>query len=123
MSEKSKQQEFLRALALVARADGVVTDEERSGIVSVAKRLGVEDSVTAFLDSPFEPPPSIEDISADLLDYKEKIFLYSAAAYISRLDGKQQDEEVAVLQKLAIHFGLDADDIEGASKVAEETLS
>jgi uncharacterized membrane protein YebE (DUF533 family) len=97
------------ALAAVVRADGVVTPEEREGLMEAAKAAGVNEAeVARVIDG--EVPAASEWIASLALTFEERVFVYAAALWLAGVDGAVADEETAVVEKLGDALGLTEND-------------
>ena len=97
------------ALAAVIRADGVVTPEEREGLMEAAKAAGVNEvEVARVIDG--EVPTASEWIASLALTFDERVFVYAAAVWLAGVDGSVADEETAVVEKLGDALGLTESD-------------
>lgn len=97
------------ALAAVVRADGVVTPEEREGLMEAAKAAGVNEvEVARVIDG--EVPTASEWVASLALTFDERVFVYAAAVWLAGVDGNVADEETAIVEKLGDALGLTESD-------------
>jgi tellurite resistance protein len=97
------------ALAAVIRADGVVTPQEREGLMEAAKAAGVNEvEVVRVIDG--EVPSATEWVASLALTFEERVFVYAAAVWLAGVDGNVADEETAIVERLGGALGLGEDD-------------
>jgi tellurite resistance protein len=97
------------ALAAVVRADGVVTPEEREGLMEAARAAGVNEvEVARVIDG--EAPTATEWMASLALTFEERVFVYAAAVWLAGIDGTVADEETAAVEKLGDALGLAEND-------------
>jgi len=107
--ERSERDACLRVLLAVARADGVVDEEERRTLAVVAAEVGESAPSDAHID--------LEAELAKLHSSEARARVLSAAHAIAAVDGRCSPEEYAVLQRIHAALGGDAvPDIEVASR-------
>src|SRR3972149_1219004 len=96
----------LIALAAVAWADGTLALEEANSLRSAAAQLGLaaedrhalDDALTRPID-----PPLVETVR---MNRPTRLFVFAAATWIARVDGRVSQEEEAVLRVLGDRLGL-----------------
>lgn len=97
------------ALASVVRADGVVTPEEREGLLEAAKAAGVNEAeVARAIDG--EVPVISEWTAALALTFDERVFVYAAAVWLASVDGHVAEEETEAIRRLGDALDLTASD-------------
>ena len=89
MAEKTKLgQDVFIALAAIGWADGTLDRDEADAIVRTALEEGLEfDEVTA-IENACKEPVQIGTIDLSALSKEDRLFVYSVAAWMTRLDGK-----------------------------------
>lgn len=97
------------ALASVIRADGVVTPEEREGLLEAAKAAGVNEAEVAKAIDGASPPAS-EWMASLALTFDERVFVYAAAVWLAGVDGHVAAEETEAVRKLGDALGLTESD-------------
>lgn len=97
------------ALASVIRADGVVTDEEREGLIEAARAAGVNEAeVARAIDGAC--PPMTEWSAALALTFDERLFVYAAAVWLAGIDGIVTPEETESVKRLGDALELSEND-------------
>ncbi len=99
-----------------AKADGTLSDQERSLILDRAKQAGLESIVAAELNQ----TRPLADIVRDVTDPQIKQELYVLAFTIVRADETVSGAERIYLAQLASYLGLDAAAVQ---KIEEDTAS
>ena len=94
----------IRLTLSAARADGVLTPQEREAIMAQARTVGAADIVAGELDA----PKPLAEIATGVSDARVREDLYTLAFSIVRADEQVGDGERRYLQELAGHLGLDA---------------
>lgn len=105
------------ALAAVIRADGVVTDEEREGLLAAARAAGANDEQVARAIDGAVPPMS-EWTAALTLTFDERIFVYAAALWLAGVDGTVTSDETESVRKLGDALELAAEERASAAQTA-----
>jgi uncharacterized membrane protein YebE (DUF533 family) len=94
----------LRLTLSAARADGVLSPQEREAILAQARTVGAAEIVAGELDA----PRPLAEIAAGVTDPRVREDLYTLAFSIVRADEQVGDAERQYLQELAGHLALDA---------------
>lgn len=111
------------ALATVAWADGVLSAEERQGILQAAGGAGYSAEECAELDAAIQQPRDIESLNLGRLSAVDRVFVYATAAWLARIDGVMDPGEVAALQRLGDKLMLSARVRGAADATAEEVAA
>lgn len=93
----------LRILSLVARADGVVDDEERVAIehtLRTLRDLGNTEGLPATVDELFEQEYHIEVEEEFLRSDEARQRVHDSAFMVARADGEASPAEMAILERL-----------------------
>jgi uncharacterized membrane protein YebE (DUF533 family) len=98
----------IRLTLSAARADGTLTEAERTSILTQARAAGVEALVAAELDGPV----SLEQIVGQVQDASERADLYTLAFTIVRADESVSGAERIYLAQLAHRLALTREDVE-----------
>jgi hypothetical protein len=97
------------ALASVIRADGVVTTEEREGLLEATRAAGANvDEVMKVIDG--DIPPATEWVASLTLTFDERVFVYAAAVWLASVDGQVTDDETEMVKKLGDALELEEKD-------------
>lgn len=112
--ERRQDKGHFRNMVLIARADGVVTDAEMALLDRISRSIGLsevesKDIIKNPMNYPINPPANREE------RFEQMVNLIQMA----QADGKIQDEEVAILEKVAVGIGYDSlDDVDLESILA-----
>jgi uncharacterized membrane protein YebE (DUF533 family) len=98
----------IRLTLSAARADGTLSEAERTSILTQARAAGVEALVAAELDGPV----SLEQIVGGVEDASERADLYTLAFTIVRADESVSGAERIYLAQLAHRLALTREDVE-----------
>jgi uncharacterized membrane protein YebE (DUF533 family) len=109
----------IRLTLSAARADGVLTPQEREAIMAQARTVGAADIVAGELDA----PKPLAEIAAGVSDARVREDLYTLAFSIVRADEQVGDGERRYLQELAVHLRLDDDTVARLEQQAAERIS
>lgn len=97
------------ALANVIRADGVVTKEEREGLLAATRAAGANEAeVVRAIDGAV--PVMSEWCAALALTFDERVFVYAAAVWLAGVDGTVTSEETESVKKLGDALDLEEND-------------
>ncbi len=88
------------ALAAVGWADGELDGEEADAIVRTALEEGLELEEIVEIEEATKSPVDIGEIDRRGLSKEDRLFVYAVASWITRIDGKVTDDEVAALARL-----------------------
>ena len=99
MEPKLNNQVFL-ALATIAWANGKLAPEERAGILSAARNAGYSEEALAYLSKLIETRVELSSLSLHRISAVDRVFVYAAAEWVARIDGRVVPGEEAALQAL-----------------------
>ncbi len=109
----------LRLTLSAARADGVLSPQEREAILAQARTVGAGDIVSGELDA----PKPLAEIAAGVSDPRVREDLYTLAFSIVRADEQVGAAERQYLEELAGHLGLDAATVTRLEQQAAERIT
>lgn len=119
MSERLGRDVFI-ALAAVGWADGKLDEEEADAIVRCAVDEGLELDEISEIEEATKSSVSIDSIDRSAMSKADRLFVYGVAAWMTRLDGKRDDAEVAALAALGDALSVPAGPREHADRIARE---
>ena len=119
MSERLGRDVFV-ALAAVGWADGKLDEEEADAIVRCAVDEGLELDEIGEIEAATKSPVTIESIDRSAMSKADRLFVYAVAAWMTRLDGKRDEAEVAALAALGAALSIPESPREQADIVARE---
>ena len=111
--------QVLRLTLAAARADGLLSPNEREAILSRAREVGAEAVIASELDA----PRPLAEVVAGAADPQQKHDLYTLAFAIVRADESVTDAERVWLTGLAGHLGLDEATVEGLEQQAAARIA
>lgn len=88
-------------LAAVARADGVLADNEIDAIARAALDEGLELEEVEALEAAIRDGVAIDDIDVHKLAPEDRLYVYAVASWIALVDGERVEREEAALISLA----------------------
>ena len=91
----------LRAIAALAWSDGYLDEEERGKLRKLGEKMKLDDRERLDLEGYLEVAPSLDGISFDELEEKERQAMYLLALHYAYLDGLVWSGEQKVLDALA----------------------
>jgi uncharacterized tellurite resistance protein B-like protein len=95
------------ALATVVTADGVITPEERTGLLEAARAAELTAAEIASLERALDGDPATSSGDwAVALTPEERAFVYSAAVWLAGVDGVVTEEETATVKQIGDRLGL-----------------
>jgi uncharacterized membrane protein YebE (DUF533 family) len=106
MTEPRLQRDVFVALAAIAWADGKLDPDEADAIVRTAVEEGLELDEIAAIEAATKDKIDLGAIDRDKMTKEDRLFVYAAACWIARMDGKVTTEESAALAKLGERLGL-----------------
>jgi uncharacterized membrane protein YebE (DUF533 family) len=109
---------IVRLAISAAHADGVVTDEERAGILEQARSAGVE----SIIEQELAQPRALADIVNGVTDEGQRAALYVLAFGILRGDEQPSGAERIYLAKLAHLLGIDPKRVRELEQTAEARI-
>ena len=112
--ERRQDKGHFRNMVLIARADGVITDTEMVLLNKIGSSIGLseverKDIIKNPLDYPINPPANREERFEQIVNLIQ----------MAQADGKVQEEELEVLERVAVGIGYDSiDDVDIESILA-----
>jgi len=100
MSEQKLGRDVFLALAAVGWADGKLDEEEADAIVRTAVEEGLSMEEVEEIDAATKTATDIGKIDRSNMSKADRLFVYAVAAWMTRLDGVEADEEKAALDRL-----------------------
>jgi uncharacterized membrane protein YebE (DUF533 family) len=91
----------VKAIAALAWSDGYLDEEERDKLRRLGEKMGLDDRERFDLKGYLEVAPSLDGISFDELEEKERQAMYLLALHYAYLDGLVWSGEQRVLDTLA----------------------
>ncbi len=88
------------ALAAIGWADGKLDEDEADAIVRTALDEGLEIDEIAEIEEATKKPSALGDIDLSKLTKEDRLFIFAAACWLTRIDGKVSDDERGALAKL-----------------------
>lgn len=120
MSEKRLGRDVFIALAAIGWADGKLDEDEADAIVRTAVEEGLELDEISEIEAATKAPIDIGVIDRSSMSKADRLFVYAVAAWMTRLDGKRDDEEVAALDKLGAALKIPEKPRKHADEIARE---
>ena len=108
------------ALAAVGWADGSLDRDEADAIVRTATDEGLGLAEIAEIEKATKFAVDIGEIDRRGMSKEDKLFVYAVASWMTWLDGKVSDDEVAVLKKLGDALGIPDKPREHADAIMRE---
>jgi uncharacterized membrane protein YebE (DUF533 family) len=108
------------ALAAIGWADGNLDAEEADAIVRTAIEEGLELDEINEIEAATKARVDIGVIDRSTMTKADRLFVYAVAAWMTRLDGKRDDDEVAALERLGVALKIPAKPREHADLIARE---
>lgn len=107
---KLRKDVFL-ALAAVVRADGKVTPEEHDALLAAARASDLPSEDLEAIERSLVMRASLATMPPEpnwpaTLGVEERAFVYSAAAWLAKVDGHESVEETEVIARLGETLGL-----------------
>src|SRR4051812_44794884 len=100
MSETRLGRDVFLALAAVGWADGKLDPEEADAIVRTAAEEDLPLEQIAEIEEATRKPLDIGIIDRTNMTKEDRLFVYAVASWMTRLDGKVSEKEIASLGKL-----------------------
>jgi uncharacterized membrane protein YebE (DUF533 family) len=112
--------EVFLALAAIGWADGDLDEEEADAIVRTAIEEGLDLEEIAEIELATQEPVGLESLDLSGLSKPDRLFVYAVASWMTRLDGKVDEREIAALDKLGAFLKVPARPREHADAIARE---
>jgi len=100
MSDKRLGRDVFLALAAIGWADGHLDPEEADAIVKTALEEGLEIEEIEQIEQATKEPVELGSIDISGMSKADRLFVYAVASWMTRLDGKTTEDEVAALDQL-----------------------
>jgi uncharacterized membrane protein YebE (DUF533 family) len=107
----------------VGWADGKLDEQEADAIVRLASDEGLELEEIADIEEATRDPQSLKGFRLASLPEADRLFVYAVAAWMTRLDGKVSESEVAQLHQLGDSMNLSSEQriaVDGISRDVAE---
>lgn len=108
------------ALAAVGWADGKLDQDEADAIVRCALEEGLDIDEIAEIEESTKKPVDIGVIDRKNMSKEDRLFVYAVASWMTRLDGKVDDAELAALAKLGDALKVPEKPRQHADTIAQE---
>jgi len=108
------------ALAAIGWADGKLDDDEADAIVRTAVEEGLELDEIHDIEAATKTRVDIGVIDRSNMTKADRLFVYAVAAWMTRLDGKRDQDEVAALDRLGAALKIPAKPRESADAITHE---
>lgn len=96
----------LLALVAVAWSDGAVGSGEAAGVRAAATQLGLAAEEITQVDAALARPFGLDEVETVRMSRVVRLFTYAAAIWVTEIDGKVTDKELATLAVLGDRLGL-----------------
>ena len=112
--ERRQDRSHFRNMIQIAKADGIVTEEERELLNKIGQKISLsKEQIEAIINSPGEfsitPPSSRTERFEQIVELIQMV----------EVDGKLEDSEMKMLEKVAVGIGYkDLDDVDVESILA-----
>ena len=123
MSEQKLGRDVFLALAAVGGADGKLDEEEADAIVRTAVEEGLSMDEIEEIDAATKTPGDIGKIDRTTMSKADRLFVYAVAAWMTRLDGVEAEEEKAALDRLGTALRIPDGPRAHADEIAREIAS
>ncbi|MFO0549078.1 MAG: DUF533 domain-containing protein [Polyangiaceae bacterium] len=121
MSEQQRLgRDVFIALAAIGWADGKLDENEADAIVRTAVEEGLDLDEIAEIEAATKSPVELDTIDRAGMSKADRLFVYAVAAWMTRLDGKRDDEEVAALDQLGTLLKIPEKPRQHADAIARE---
>lgn len=120
MSDTRLGRDVFLALAAIGWADGNLDPEEADAIVRTAADEGLEIEEIAEIEAATKSPLDISTIDRAGMSKEDRLFVYAVAVWMTRLDGKVDEGEIAALAKLGEALKVPEKPLKHAHNIAVE---
>lgn len=100
------QKDIFVALAAIGWADGELDPDEADAIVRAAAEAGLSLEEIASVEQAAKTRVNLGVVNRAGLSKEDRLFVYSVACWIARMDGRVTDEESAALAALGERLGI-----------------
>jgi tellurite resistance protein len=111
------REDLFLVLVSIVTADGVVTSDERAGLLQAATAAGLDHAALGRIASAMDT--QVAGAVPETLTLEERFFAYCAGCWLSAVDGVVSAEETAALALLGDRLKLDPNDRAIAAASAE----
>lgn len=101
---------IVKGLVPIAWADGVFADKEKETLDALLDAFGASDQERAMVREYASHKRTLEDINLQDLSADDRRMLLQHAVVLTWVDGTQNEEERVILDKLAAHLKIPADE-------------
>lgn len=119
LKNNSAKKNFLCGLAMIVKADGVVSEEEIQLFTSLSQQLQLTPEETAEVTEAFKPGTA-PDI--DFATKTEQLYFLREATQMCFADGAYSEEERAQIEAFAKRFGISAETLGKMEQWSREGL-
>ncbi len=120
MSEERLGRDVFIALAAIGWADGKLDEDEADAIVRTAVDEGLSIEEIEEIEAATKSPVELGVIDRSGMSKADRLFVYAVAAWMTRLDGRRDDQEVGALDKLGAALKIPERPRAHADAIAEE---
>lgn len=106
----------LRVLVAIAKADGTITEEERSALVAALQVLPASGDLERYLDETTD----FDKLLGDVRSTEAREQLWQAASVLVHADGNASPAELQLLDKMRTTFGIDDGKVSTTKRVLDE---
>ncbi len=89
------------AVVAVARADGLLRQDETRGLLRAATEVGLSESELGEVQAALEHGLELESLDLSVLSPAERALTYGFATWLAKVDGIVNSDELATLRTLA----------------------
>lgn len=112
--------EVFLALAAIGWADGELHPDEADAIVKTALEEGLELWEIEDIERATAEPTELALIPLDRMTKADRLFVYAVASWMTTLDGKVDEAEIAMLDRLGMMLRIPERPREHAAAIAKE---
>lgn len=123
MSEQRLGRDVFIALSAIGWADGKLDEEEADAIVRMAVDEGLELEEITEIENATKTPTDVGVIDRSNLSKADRLFVYAVGAWMTHLDGKRDEDEVAALDKLGTALKIPSKPRQHADAIVKEIAS
>lgn len=119
-SDSKLCREVFLALAAIGWADGELHPDEADAIVKTALEEGLELYEIEDIERATKEPIELALIPLERMSKADRLFVYAVASWMTTLDGKVDDAELAMLDRLGMMLRIPERPREHATNIARE---
>ncbi|MFO0617297.1 MAG: hypothetical protein U0414_32170 [Polyangiaceae bacterium] len=120
MADTKLGREVFLALAAIGWADGELHPDEADAIVKTALEEGLELWEIEDIERATKEPIELALIPLERMTKADRLFVYAVASWMTTLDGKVDDAEIAALDRLGMLLRIPDRPREHAAAIARE---